>query len=110
MTAVQDNYSSYHQELVARHKQNFLRHAQAVLAGLKEIRETGEGGTFWVKTDTHRVETWSTKVNAADHVALRALCQSIENGESTPALDKEVSMYVCMLTGKMPDGTRFVMN
>jgi hypothetical protein len=110
MTATCDNYPSYHQELIVRHKQNFRQHAEAVLGDLKEFRETGDSGTFLVKTDTHLVKVWSAKVGVSDSAALRALCQSIANGESTPALDTVVSMYVCRLTGKMPNGDRYVMS
>jgi uncharacterized protein YfiM (DUF2279 family) len=110
MTATQDNYQSVHQELIGRHKQNFRRHAEAVLGNLKEFRETSDCGTFWVKTDTRLVEAWSASVGAADTAALRTLCESIEKNESTPALDRVVSMYVCTLTGKLPNGQRFVMN
>ncbi|MDR3613694.1 MAG: hypothetical protein P4L53_09005 [Candidatus Obscuribacterales bacterium] len=110
MTATQDNYPTVHQELIGRHKQNFRRHAEAVLGNLKEFRETGDCGAFWVKTDTRLVEAWSVKVGVADHDSLRALCASIEKGESTPALDRLVSMYVCTLTGKLPNGQRFFMN
>jgi len=110
MTASQANYVDLHLELIGCHKQNFRRNAEAVLENLKEFRETSDCGTFWVKTDTRLVEAWSIRVGAADNASLRALCQSIEKGEPTPALDRVVSMYVCRLTGKMPNGCRYVMS
>jgi hypothetical protein len=110
MTVTQDNYPVVHQELIASHKQKFRRHAEAVLGGLKEFREPSDCGISTVKTDTHLVEAWSAEVGAANDASLRALCQSIAKGEPTPALDRVVSMYVCRLTGRMPNGLRFVAN